>query len=474
MGTGLHGTCRGQIYAHTDCEPGWLAFVNGQLLFRPMSLEEKDQDIELEKKIEDSKKVGTNENAKKDSQPKDNPDQEQGEKKEEQSEKKEEQSEKKEEHSEKKEKLEKKEEQPEKKEEQPEKKEEQPEKKEEQSEKKEEQPEKKEEQSEKKEEHSEKKEEHSEKKEEQSEKKEEQSEKKEEQSEKKEEQSEKKEEQSEKKGEQPEKKEEQPEKKEEQPEKKEEQPEKKEEQSEKKEQQPEKKEEQSEKKEEQQEKKEEQSEKKEGQQEQNEGQPENIEEIVLVKSEDDIYDLKDDQEFDLYEKNEDILILQDFPPGLVRKMGEEQLEHLKGRRDKIQFLAAKIEAQMQEDESEPAPNDTWSVAQKTETDSQENVDGEDALLDQSPSPAEPSLLCQVLDTKTLKPVCSVFHPVVSSSHRRETTSHLAGDGIRLYRVYQIPGARRSDKKSAEEFEARVETFELEVSSVRLASEIVLI
>ena len=439
VGTGLHGTCRGQIYAHTDCEPGWLSFVSGQLLFRPMSLEEKDQDIELEKKVEEPKEVGSDEGIKKEIQPTDQPNEEQANKKEGQPDKGEEQPNKKEEQPDKKEEQpEKKEEQPEKKAEQPEKKAERPEKKDEQPEKKDEQPEKAE-QSEKKAEHPvEQVEEQPAKKEGQPEKKEEQPAKKEEQSEKKEEQPAKKEEQLENKEEQPENKEEQPENKEEQPENKEEQPENKEEQPENKDEQPENKEEHPEK----------------------EEQPDKKEELIFGNSDDDIYDLNNEQVIDLYEKNEDILILQEE---LVRTMGEEQLEHLKGRRDKIQFLAAKIEAQLQEDESEPAANDTWSVGQKTETDSQENMDREDSLLDQSPSPAEPSLLCQVLDTKTLKPVCSVFHPVVSSSHRMETTSHMVGDGIRLYRVYQIPGTRRSDKKSAEEFEARVETFEFEVS-----------
>ena len=446
VGTGLHGTCRGQIYAHTDCEPGWLSFVSGQLLFRPMSLEEKDQDIELEKKVEEPKEVGSDEGIKKEIQPTDQPNEEQANKKEGQPDKGEEQ-------------PNKKEEQPDKKEEQPEKKEEQPDKKAGQPEKKEEQPDKKAGQPENKEEHPDKKAGQPENKEEQPENKEKQPENKDEQPEKAEQSEKKAEHPVEQVEEQPAKKEEQSEKKDEQPAKKEEQLENKEEQPENKEEQPENKEEQPENKEEQPENKEEQPENKEEQPEKEE-QPDKKEELIFGNSDDDIYDLNNEQVIDLYEKNEDILILQEE---LVRTMGEEQLEHLKGRRDKIQFLAAKIEAQLQEDESEPAANDTWSVGQKTETDSQENMDREDSLLDQSPSPAEPSLLCQVLDTKTLKPVCSVFHPVVSSSHRMETTSHMVGDGIRLYRVYQIPGTRRSDKKSAEEFEARVETFEFEVS-----------
>ena len=503
IGTGLHGTCRGQIYAHADCEPGWLAFVCGQLLFRPMNIEEKDQDVEIEQKKPEESKESPNEGGKKvsekrEDQPKDNPATESvvecSDKKEDLSEKKEDQpkaegdqsgkeetkkkgdppvkespqetidfpennekppdtieilfaegdqpgqpeqkggdeSEKKDQDTEKKEdkpvmkdQQEKKEKQPEErnKENQPDKPGEQPTNIEEQEIKKEVQPEKKKELA--------------------------------------------------KEQDKPEEKAIIPEKeaklvpqdkpvpipdlpevgqdntvkKEDLPDEKEVQSEKKEDKSDKDQDKPEEKADLPEKKDDKSEKEEDPG---------KDGQPGKKEELP---KEDDIIDLKYDQDMDIYDKNEDILILQEE---LVRTMGEEQLEQLKGRGDKIHFLAAKIEAQLQEDEIETPPNDTWNVVVKPETEPTDNFDLDETLLTES-TPAEPSLLCHVIDTKTLKPVCQVFHPVVSSSHNRESTSHMIGDGIRLYRVFQLPGVRRTDKKSAEEFEARVETFEFEVS-----------
>lgn len=82
---------------------------------------------------------------------------------------------------------------------------------------------------------------------------------------------------------------------------------------------------------------------------------------------------------------------------------------------------------------------------------------------------EPVILCYVLDQLTLKPICTVYNPVVDAYHEIETTTNLVGDGLKLYRLFHMPASVKS--KDIDQYDVYVEVYSIEVCNGRLILEL---